>query len=336
MLKTLRRIFIFMSFGFLLLLVFLAFKVYQSTKYQNPQDVTVKIQKGSSVRKIASQLEQEKIIQNRRAFEFYVRVLGKAGSLKAGEYEFEKDLSFTGIIEKMISGKVKLYKLTIPEGFSTRDICRILVEKTLFSFDECLAQTLRVEWLKEKDGITSLEGYLYPETYLYDSETRGEDLLKQMLEMFYQKIGEPRLKTLNEKGLDLHEWVILASVIEKETSLPSERSLIAAVIRNRLKIGMPLQMDSTVIYGMENFDGNLKKTDLETDTPYNTYTRLGLPAGPICSVSLESLDAALNPADSQALYFVAKGDGSHYFSDSLEKHNQAVQYYQLKIGTVPE
>jgi UPF0755 protein len=268
MFKSLRRIFVFMSLGFLVLLAFLAFKVYQSTQYQNPQEVLIKIEKGTSVRKIASQLEQEKVILNRLAFEFYVRVLGKATSLKAGEYEFEKDLSFTETIEKMVLGKVKAYKITFPEGFAIKDICRLMVEQKLFPLlEDCLTQTKRVEWLKENESIASLEGYLFPETYIYDSDTKGEDLIKQMVEIFYQKVGEERLKKLGERGLSLHELVTLASVIEKETSVDSERPLIAAVIRNRLKIGMPLQMDPTVIYGVENFDGNLKKSDQAVYSP---------------------------------------------------------------------
>jgi UPF0755 protein len=138
-----------------------------------------------------------------------------------------------------------------------------------------------------------------------------------------------------ELGLSLHQLISLASVVEKETGQAGERPIIAGVFFNRLKIGMMLQSDPTVIYGIPNFNGNLTRADLLRDTPYNTYTRTGIPPGPICSVGLAAIDAVLNPTPTQALYFVGKGDGTHYFSNTLDEHNRAVQYYQLHQGSPP-
>lgn len=162
-----------------------------------------------------------------------------------------------------------------------------------------------------------------------------ELIFKGMVDMFYKKTGEERVRLLRDKGLSLHAAVTLASVVEKETGQAVERPLIAGVFFNRIKIGMPLQSDPTTIYGIRNFNGNLTRRDLETDTPYNTYTRTGLPAGPICNPGLAAIDAVISPAVTDALYFVAKGDGSHYFSKSLDEHNRAVRYYQLKEGDPP-
>ena len=327
---------------YLFLIVFTAivsvagYYAYTALKHKNPDTVLVKIPKGSSVRDIAARLKEENVIKDPYVFEAYLRVSEESGKLKAGEYEFEAGLGFDEIVVKMIEGRVKIYQFTVPEGYSIPGVCKILVEKKLMDEKTCHDKSRSVALLKDLAGAATLEGYLFPETYTYDSESTPAGVFKAMVDMFYAKAGAERVKKAKDKGMTLHELVTLASVIEKETGQASERPLIAGVFLNRLKIGMPLQSDPTTIYGLPHFNGNLTRRDLETDTPYNTYTRKGLPGGPICNPGLAALDAVLTPSPTKALYFVAKGDGSHYFSTTLGEHNQAVRYYQLKQGPAPQ
>lgn len=330
--KTLRRVLIFFFLIFCLGAGLLAYWINGSLRHQNPEEVTIVVIKGSSVKKIAALLKEKNVIADTGFFQTYLYLIDKTQALKAGEYVFEKNLSLEAVIEKLVLGKVKAYKVTIPEGFTIKDICRLFEEKKLMKMPECFDYTHRVDFLNtliDSDTVENLEGYLFPETYLYDLQTKPKDFFVMMTKMFSQKLGEERLKKITASNFSLHEVLILASLVEKETAVESERPKIAGVFFNRLKIGMPLQTDPAVIYGIPEFNGNLTKADLQKDTPYNTYTRTGLPKGPICSVGLAAIDAVLNPETTNALYFVAKGNGSHYFSTTLEEHNQAVQDYQL-------
>lgn len=309
---------------------------YTAVKHVNPGGVLIKIPKGSSVRDIAGRLKEKNVIKDPYVFEAYLRVSKEAGKLKAGEYEFEAGLKFDEIISKMVAGRVKIYQFTVPEGYSIPGVCKILVEKKLMGEKACYDESRNISLLKGPAGATTLEGYLFPETYTYDSEAAPDRIFKAMVDMFYAKLGDERVKKAKDKGLALHDLVTFASVVEKETGQAVERPLIAGVFFNRLKINMPLQSDPTTIYGIPHFNGNLTRRDLETDTPYNTYTRKGLPRGPICNPGLAAIDAVLAPAPTKAIYFVAKGGGSHYFSTTLAEHNQAVQHYQLKQGPAPQ
>ena len=335
--KVFRRILIFFAFLFLIILCFLIYTSYQNYSYQNPSTKIVLIPRGTTVREITQILEGEKIIKNRFFFEIYLRLIGTAQGLKAGEYGFFNGLHLEEVARMLYEGKVKTYTFTVPEGYSLRQICDLFLKKELLPLEDCLEAVNNTFLLKEFSGdVKNLEGYLFPETYIYDKLTDPKNLIPSLVEMFFQKLGSFRIVQTFEKNLTLHELVTLASIVEKETGLAQERPLIAAVFLNRLQKGMALQSDPTVIYGVRDFDGNLTKTHLQTDTPYNTYTRTGLPPGPICSPGLAAIDAVLNPQDTKVLYFVAKKDGSHYFSETLEEHNQAVRYYQLKQGPAPE
>lgn len=315
---------------------FLSYAAYQNYSYQNPETKTVLIPKGTTVRAITLLLKREKIIKNHFFFEIYLRLTGLAEGLKAGEYEFSRGLRPAEITNMLYEGRVKTYTFMIPEGYSLRKICELFLKKGLLDLEQCLGLTDNTFLLKEfSGGAKNLEGYLFPETYTYDKLTDPKNLIFSMVKMFFQKVDSFRIEKAKEKNLTPHELVTLASIVEKETGLATERPLIAAVFLNRLQKGMALQSDPAVIYGIKDFDGNLTKTHLQTDTSYNTYLRTGLPPGPICSPGLSAIDAVLNPENTQALYFVAKGDGSHYFSETLTEHNQAVRYYQLKQGEEP-
>jgi UPF0755 protein len=304
---------------------------WHALNHQNPQQKTVRVLKGSSLKKVAAQLAEEKIVRDKTFFELFVRFGKRGKTLRAGEYDIPVNSKLTEIVDQMIEGRVKLYKLTIPEGYTTGDICALLIKKGLSTGEECTQQTGRVDLLKDAPPAANLEGYLFPETYLYEYDATPSSLVEQMTNEFYRRVDSNRVEKARANELTLFDVVILASVVEKETGKADERPLIAGVFRNRLKLGMPLQSDPTVIYGIKDFNGNLTRKDLETDSPYNTYTRTGLPKGPICNPGLEAIDAVLSPAPTEYLYFVAKGDGSHYFSKTLEEHNEAVKKYQLSI-----
>ncbi len=334
MLKTLRSILIALSIFILIIGLLLGYKGYQSIQYQSPKKITVEIPKGSSVKKIARLFEENEVIDDKYVFEYYLRLTGKSHLIKAGEYEIEPGQNLSTFVSWLIKGKVKQYKFTVPEGYSIKDICTLFVKKKIMEKLLCFELTKRVDFLNASEGIESLEGYLFPDTYYYEKSSTPEAIIKQMVALFYKKLGE-EVKANSDKEKSLYKTITLASIIEKETSVDSERGTVSGVYQNRLNKGMLLQSDPTVIYGIPNFDGDIRKKDLEKDTPYNTYTRPGLPKGPICNPGLPSIEAAISPAPTEFLYFVAKGDGSHYFSKTLEEHNKAVRYYQLKQGQAP-
>lgn len=302
------------------------------TSYRSPEEKTVVIDTGTSLKIISQKLEDEKVVSDALLFEWYVRLQKKASQIKAGTYAFTKGVSAKKVLSLLIQGFTIQKIMTIPEGYNKNDIGKLFIERNLIANKE--------EWEKlfyDKDFLTSLgieadsfEGYLFPDTYYMDDRTTAKNLIEKMVSHFKKKITPEMTEMAKASGFTLHQWVTFASIIEKETGLGSERPLIASVFLNRMKKNMLLQTDPTVIYGIPNFNGNLTRKDLQTDTPYNTYTRPGLPPGPICSPGFKSLKAVIEPAQSDYLYFVGKGDGSHYFSKTLEEHNAAVRKYQLK------
>jgi len=226
-----------------------------------------------------------------------------------------------------------LHPVTIPEGYRIIEIGDILVKNGLADKEKFLEQTKNTKLLKEI-STGSLEGYLFPETYHFGKFTDEKTIVKKMVDTFKERtLKQEFLNRAKEMGFSFHEIITLASLIEKETGKDSERKQISSVFHNRLKKNMLLQTDPTVIYAIENFDGNIKKRHLKIDSPYNTYRYKGLPPGPISSPGLKSIVAALYPANTSNLYFVSRRDGSHQFSSTLNQHNEAVQKYQLrKIG----
>ncbi len=327
---------IFLFFVFVLLTIGLAFYSFQFLTQTTPHTIEITIPRGTSVKGVSEILQKENAISNALLFEALVRLTKKGSKIKAGDYELESDLTPIALLNILIEGRVKMKPLTIPEGYNLEQIGKVLMEQKLVT---------REEWTKlVKDPLLlsqaqttfeTLEGYLYPDTYMLDKQITGQKLIGAMIANFKKHVTSDLIAEAKSKELNLHQWVTLASIIEKETGMASERPLIAAVFINRLKQGMLLQTDPTVIYGIANYTGNITRADLEKDTPYNTYTRPGLPPGPICSPGIESLLAVLRPAQADALYFVAKGDGGHYFSKTLEEHNQAVNFFQRKIGEEP-
>jgi len=293
---------------------------------------TVFIRKGSPLKRVSEVLEQEGIIKNRHFFVFLTAVLGKKTKIKAGEYDLRTQMLPLEVLDALVKGQAKQHLVTIPEGYTLSQIAQLLEDLNLVDKKGFLQKAsspvfIDTLGLSELAG-TTLEGYLFPDTYHLYREMDPEEVIQMMVHQFKKVFGPDLIYRASELGISEKETVILASIIEKETSLPEEKPLISAVFHNRLKRNIPLQSDPTVIYGIKNFDGNLTKEHLLRQTPYNTYLIAGLPPTPICSPGKESLLATLHPAPVPYLYFVSKNDGSHYFSSEIEEHNRAVWKYQ--------
>jgi UPF0755 protein len=295
--------------------------------------VRIDVEPGQTFRQTAEKLEAAGLVPSGEALVAYARLREIDRKVHYGAYEFREPMRPIDLIEKMVSGEVLVFKVTIPEGRTLREITATLGEVGLGDAEEFLALA-RDPAFARSVGVEAdtLEGYLFPETYFFSPYARKAEILGAMVGRFRDAVGRDLAEASAASGLTPHQVVTLASIVEKETGKPDERPLIAAVFRNRLRIGMPLQADPTVIYGIENFDGNLTRRHLETPTEYNTYQRAGLPPGPIASPGREAVRAVLAPADVPYLYFVARDDGSHEFSVTLAEHNRAVNRWQRKRG----
>jgi UPF0755 protein len=285
---------------------------------------------GSSFRHVSNELADRGIITRPHYFRWYARLSGKAAAIHAGEYHIDSGLTIAGLLDKFLSGVVRLYSFTIVEGWTFRELLAAL------KADDLVLDTIEYEdWPAVLESFESEfghpEGLFLPETYRFPKGTRDVDLLRQAYDLMQTTLaGEWAGRDLVLPIKSPYEALILASIVEKETALAAERPRIAGVFTRRLEQGMRLQTDPTVIYGLgADFDGNLTRTHLRTDTPYNTYTRRGLPPTPIALPGKEAINAALHPAAGSELFFVATGlgDGSHQFSDTKEQHDVAVQEY---------
>lgn len=282
---------------------------------------------GSGIKKLATELKSAGIIRSSWHFILVSRLRGQAHRLKAGDYCFNDAMTTADILGKVVAGDVDYRRFVLPEGYSIYQAAELLEQKGYFKKDAFL-EKCRDKALLGRYSIqaASVEGYLYPATYNLPRNGNEEQLIDQMVGQFNKacagiKDGEGR------SGLSRHDVVILASVIEKEAVSPEEKPLISSVFHNRLRIGMPLQSDPTAIYGVRAFAGKVTKSDIERRSPYNTYLISGLPPGPIGNPGVAALKAALHPATTQYLYFVARKDGTHQFSRTLDEHNRAVNRY---------
>jgi len=296
--------------------------------------VFFEVQKGGSVRAVAGSLAKQKIIRSSLALTLYYNLYESRARLKAGEYEFTFPASAKSVLAKIVRGRVYLRPVTIPEGLTGDEIAELLRARTAADaagFRMAFRDASRiVAW---DDRATDLEGYLFPDTYLLPRKATAGDFVEAMTAQFRKVFGEAWRRRAADLGMSVREAVILASLIEKETAIPEERPLVSAVFHNRLRIGMKLDCDPTIIYGLkleDNYSGRLLSRDLKFASPYNTYIHAGLPPGPICNPGRASLEAALYPASNNYLYFVAQGDGSHRFSRTLSEHLRAVEQYHLK------
>ena len=286
---------------------------------------------GQGLRKIANGLQQEGLVGDALRFTILARLSGQDKLIKAGEYALAATMTPHEILDQMVAGRVHLYRLTIPEGFNLQQISAAVAVAGLASEADFLA-TARDPQTAEALNIPgkTVEGYLFPDTYYFPRETNCTAIITTMVRRFETAFTPEWHQRAEALGLSVHQVVTLASIIEKETGVPEERPLIASVFHNRLRKGMRLETDPTVIYGITDFDGNLTRKHLRTMTPYNTYRIKGLPPGPIASPGRAALEAALYPADTDYLFFVARRDGTHQFSNTLGEHQKAVRKYQLR------
>jgi UPF0755 protein len=293
------------------------------------QEITIK--PNSGLKSIANQLVAQQVIPSAFPFIILGRLLGKEPYLQAGDYTLNKNINPYQLLLSLNHGKAMQGSITFIEGKTFKQMREKLAKndavKTTIQ-DLSNAEVMRVVGNGEKHA----EGLFFPDTFYFDRGTADIVLLKRSYEKMQSKLTAAwATRAPNLPYKNSYEALIMASIIEKETGKSSERPMIAGVFLNRLRIGMRLQTDPTVIYGIgDKYDGNIRRKDLMTDTPYNTYTRDGLPPTPIAMPGLASIEAAVHPEKTKALYFVGKGDGSHEFSNSLVEHNRAVAKYQLK------
>lgn len=300
----------------------------------NPDILTVQIPRGSSFSKIADILNEAGLIKHKFSFYLFAKIKDAPRHIRAGEYELAGTMSPSLILDKLIRGEIKGYRIPIPEGYGMRQIASTLAAEKLIDERKFLRLCVDQEFLSSL-GISAqtAEGYLFPETYILTRSMNEKEIISLMIEQFRKKITpemEERAKTL---GFSMDQIITIASMIEKEAKIKDEKPLVAAVFYNRLRLSMRLQSDPTAVYGLADFSGPITRDHLRKSTPYNTYQISGLPPGPIANPGLDSIMAALYPAQSNFLYFVARNDGSHQFSAHLSHHNAAVVKFQIKRDT---
>ncbi|MEW5850815.1 MAG: endolytic transglycosylase MltG [Myxococcota bacterium] len=294
----------------------------------------VRIPKGANARQIASALEREGVIKSARQFYWYTRLIKKSdGLLRPGEYDISPGLTPSEIVAKLSKGDVVTYKFTIPEGSNLKDIARIIGASGLAKEEEIVALAYDDEFVKALEvppAQKHLEGYLFPDTYRFPAGISAKDILRHMRQRMNQALTPEIIEKGKAVGLDPHQILTLASIVEKETGAPQERPKISCVFHNRLREKWKLQTDPTVIYGIQNYAGNITKKDLETPHPYNTYVIPGLPPGPIASPGTAAIHAAVEPEKCPAFFFVSMNNGTHIFCETLQCHEKNVKKWQVE------
>lgn len=328
MMKLIKRLFVLAVLASLMLAGGLAWYGNQPLRIE-PLPKTFNVMPGTHLRSLSVMLEREGVIGNAPVFWLLGRVLGKGAALKAGVYTLDKPLTPLALYGMIERGEVSQAVVQLIEGWNWREVRAALAAQPLLKHESAGmsdAELLQAIGAEESHP----EGLLFPDTYSFAPHSSDLNVLRHAYRMQREKLmaaWETRAPGLPYRTP--YDALIMASIVEKETGAASERPQIAGVFINRLRLGMRLQTDPTVIYGLgERFDGRLRRVDLQTDTPYNTYTRDGLPPTPIAMPSEAAIQAALNPATTDALYFVSRNDGTHVFSSNLDAHNRAVNRYQ--------
>jgi UPF0755 protein len=294
----------------------------------------VDIPQGAGSIAIGKRLADAGIVRDANSFRLALWLTGAGRRLQAGEYRFDRPISARQVAEKIARGEVYVRPITFPEGLTAKQMAALYESKGFGPAQEFTDAARNVALVSAVDpDAKDLEGYLFPDTYKLPRHSTAAQLVARMVAGFMKALTPELIDKIDARGMTIRQYVTLASIVEKETGNPAERPQVAAVYSNRLKIGMGLQCDPTVIYALERagrYTGNLTREDLQYDSPYNTYRHAGLPPGPIASPGRASLEAAANPAGVPYLYFVSKNDGSHAFATTLDEHNRNVQQYQVK------
>ena len=316
-----------------------AFAVYTLNRIREPYkgfseaERFVEIPPGSGAAEIRRRLVDTGVVADEWAFRAALAWTGQGRALKAGEYRFDRPMSVADVIDRIARGEVYVHPITFPEGLTIREMAGVYESSGLGTAEGFIEAARDPSLVKDLDAdAQDLEGYLFPETYTLPRGTPVSKLIATMVERFRSSYRELEKKRSGELDLSIREIVTLASLVEKETGKAEERPIVAAVYRNRIVRNMPMQADPTVVYALVKagtYDGNLRKRDLEFDSPYNTYKYPGLPPGPIASPGRAALEAAFAPANVEYLYFVSRNDGSHVFAETLAEHNANVYEHQV-------
>jgi UPF0755 protein len=293
--------------------------------------VAVWIKPGQGFFETIDQLQEAGLVKHPEKFRWLAYLRQYERRIKAGEYALCSSMSPQKILDTLVRGEAIVHKVIVPEGATMARIAAVLEKEGLMSRHAFLEAATNPD-LVAALGLEgdSLEGYLFPETYYFPKGVPAGQVINKMVAQFRSVFVPAWSERAQEMGFSVHQVVTLASIVEKETGKPEERPLIAAVFLNRLKRNMRLESDPTVIYGMEAFNGNITRKDLNTRTPYNTYRIKGLPPGPIANPGKDAISAVLFPPQEPYLYFVSKNDGSHHFSKTFSEHNKMVRKYQLR------
>jgi len=292
----------------------------------------VEVPPGAGPSSIGRRLVDAGVVRDVTSFRAAVWLSRQGRRLQAGEYRFDHPLSARQVIDKIARGEVYVRPITFPEGLTIKQMAALYESKGFGTADAFIQAAKNAALIRELDPqAPDLEGYLFPNTYTLPRKATADQLIARMVGEFEKALTPEIRANASARGLGVRELVTLASIVEKETGNSAERPLVAAVYSNRLKIGMGLQCDPTVIYALERigqYNGNLTRENLRFDSPYNTYRYAGLPPGPIASPGRASLAAAASPADAPYIYFVSRNDGSHAFATTLDEHNRNVQQFQ--------
>ena len=316
-------------------IVFFGWQLFKKPVSKDKTEIIFEVPPGASLSQISKQLQEKRLVRNARSFQYYSQFRGQAAKFKVGEYSLNQSMSPDEIMAILVSGKSIARSFTVAEGLNIFDIAQILESAGVGNREEIYDLMHDKELILELLGesVPSLEGYLFPETYKYTKYEDAKSILTQMVKRFLTVWNEGVAEQAQKLGWSRHQVVTFASIVEKETGAGFERPLVSSVFHNRLQKKMRLQTDPTVLYGMavqqKKMPNNIRKQDLLTPTPYNTYTNFGLPPAPIANPGREALLAALNPQKTNYLYFVSKNDGTHVFSETLQQHNKAVQQFQM-------
>jgi UPF0755 protein len=299
----------------------------------------VEIPPGSGPAVMGRRLAEAGVVRSATTFRLAVWLQGSGRRLQAGDYRFDTPMSATEVVDKIARGDVYARSITFREGLTVREMAAVYESGGFGPAADFIEAAKNADLVRNIDpGARDLEGYLFPDTYTIPRRATAAQLIERMVARF-QKVMTPELQSqASARGLSVRELTTLASLVEKETGKPEERTVVAGVYSNRLKIGMGLQCDPTVIYALMlagRYDGNIRRDDLKIDSPYNTYRYAGLPPGPIAAPGEASLQAAANPADVPYLYFVSRNDGSHVFSTTLDEHNRNVNEFQRRRSSRP-
>jgi UPF0755 protein len=308
-------------------------RVHEPYKGYQTAEQFVEIPSGAGSGEIRQRLLDAKVVRDEFTLRAALRLTGSSRGLKAGEYRFDRAMSAVDVVEKLARGDVYGRRITFPEGLTIAEMSKIYESREFGPAKEFVQAARDAALIKDLDpSAPDLEGYLFPETYALPRGTPASRLIAMMVDRFRVAYTADLQQQAREQELTTRQVVALASLIEKETGKGEERPLVSAVYRNRMRIGMGMQADPTVVYALQKagrYDGNIRREDLAFDSPYNTYKYPGLPPGPIASPGRASLEAALNPADAKYLYFVSRNDGSHVFAETLDEHNANVREFQV-------